>query len=232
MAHLTDLHLGPLMSGAQMTAFAERVNALEPDLVVLTGDLFDFDPSYIDEGCRALGALRARYGVFAVLGNHDVVTGADAIADGLARHTGIRLLRDEWVRVALDDGAIAVAGIEDPGVGWRERDCESPAIDRLAREIPPELPRLLLIHRPAYFAQAARAGFPLALAGHTHGGQVSLPFLPHWNVARVMAHWTRGIFQQDGATLYVNRGLGVAGLPLRLNCPREIALLTLTGSQA
>jgi len=197
---------------------------------VITGDIFDFDPRYIEEGCRELAALEAKLGVFAVLGNHDVYTGADAVARGLETWTSIRLLRDAWVRIELEGSAFALAGVEDPGHGWNERDSTHGALERLAAEIPAELARVLLIHRPSWFAQAARLGFPLALAGHTHGGQIALPRPgQHHNVSRLISRWTRGLFRDadTGALLYVNRGLGVAGPPVRLNCSREISLLRL-----
>lgn len=83
IAHITDLHIGPQLRAPQLRRFVERVNALDADLVAITGDIFDFDPAYIDEGCAELARLRARHGVFAILGNHDVYTGADAVAAGL-----------------------------------------------------------------------------------------------------------------------------------------------------
>ena len=94
IAHITDLHIGPLLRGNFLRRLVQKVNALEPDLVVITGDIFDFDPEFIEEGCRELGLLRGRLGVFAVLGNHDVYTGADAVAAGIDRFTSIHLLRN------------------------------------------------------------------------------------------------------------------------------------------
>lgn len=227
IAHITDLHIGPLLEAERLAGFVERINRLEPDLVAITGDVFDFDPAYVDAGCRVLADLTARHGVFAVLGNHDVYTGADTVAAGLARHTSVRLLRDDWVRVEVDGGELIVAGAEDSGVGWTERDSTHDALARLAAEIPDDLPRLLLVHRPSYFRHAAQLGFPLVLAGHTHGGQVALPLATHWNPSRMIADRTRGRFDLGASTLYVSRGLGMAGLSLRINCPREIAMLEL-----
>jgi predicted MPP superfamily phosphohydrolase len=87
---------------------------------------------------------------------------------------------------------------------------------------------VLLVHRPSYFEQVVRLGLPLAIAGHTHGGQVALPApLQHHNIARLMTTYTRGLFESENSLMYVNRGLGVAGPPIRLNCPREIARLEL-----
>jgi predicted MPP superfamily phosphohydrolase len=228
IAHVTDLHIGPLLEANRLARFVERINRIDADLVVLTGDLFDFDPDYVEQGCRALAGLRARRGVFAVLGNHDVFTGVEVVAEGLARHTEIRVLRDAWERVECDDDAIAIAGVEDPGIGWRERESRHAALDELAASLPEGLPCLLLAHRPSWFAHAAEHGIPLVLAGHTHGGQVALPFAKHLNPSRVIADRTRGLFRLGQSTLYVSRGLGMAGLPLRLNCPREIALIELS----
>jgi predicted MPP superfamily phosphohydrolase len=230
IAQISDLHIGMQLRAPLLRRLIARVNALEADVIVITGDIFDFDPRYIEEGCRELAALEARHGVYAVLGNHDVYTGADAVARGLESWTSVRLLRNAWARIEAEGGAIALAGVEDPGHGWNERDSTHDALERLAGEIPADLARVLLIHRPSWFAQAARLGFPLALAGHTHGGQIALPGPGlHHNVSRLISRWTRGLFRdpETGAFLYVNRGLGVAGPPVRLNCSREISLLRL-----
>ena len=181
----------------------------------------------MDEGCRELGKLSARHGVYAVLGNHDVYTGTELVAEGLRDIAGIRLLRDEWIRFEVGGRALALVGIEDTGEGWTERHCESPELEQLASELPADLPSLLLAHRPSYFRQAARLGFSVVLSGHTHGGQIALPLAPNHNASRVIADWTRGVFEEGESILYVNRGLGMAGLPLRINCPREIALIQL-----
>jgi len=228
IAHVTDLHIGPLLRPPRLRAFVDRINRLEADLVVVTGDLFDFDPQFVEAGCRELARLRARRGVYAVLGNHDVYTGAEVVADGIQRLTRIRLLRDEWEYLDVAGDPLVIAGLEDSGDGWTERESESPALDRLAQEIPPDLPSLLLAHRPSFFAHAARLRFSVVLSGHTHGGQVAFPIAHHMNPSRLIAHRTRGVFRSGDSTLYVSRGLGMAGVPLRLNCPREIALIRLT----
>jgi len=228
IAHISDLHIGRQLRAPRLDRFVQRVNELEADLIVVTGDIFDFDPRFIEEGCRVLSKLRARHGVFAVLGNHDVYTGADAVASAIARLTSIRLLRDEWLTVPIEGTPLYLLGIDDPGKGWRERDSESPALERLAKEAPTDSTRILLVHRPSFFGQAAALGLPVALAGHTHGGQISLPPpAHHHNVSRLISRWTRGLFDDGESVLYVNRGLGVAGPPVRINCPREIALLKL-----
>jgi predicted MPP superfamily phosphohydrolase len=228
IAHITDLHIGRQLRAPRLRKLLDRVNELEPDLIVLTGDIFDFDPSFIEEGCQELSKLHARHGVFAVLGNHDIYTGAEAVAAGINRLTSIRLLRDEWVALEIDGTPLYLLGIDDNAQALRERDSESRVLERLAREVPQDAARILLVHRPSYFRQAAALGLPVSLAGHTHGGQISLPPpAHHHNISRLATRWTRGLFVDGDSLLYVNRGLGVAGPPVRLNCPREIALLRL-----
>jgi hypothetical protein len=227
MAQISDLHIGLQLRAPLLRELVARVNALEADLIVITGDVFDFDPSFIEEGCRELAALDAPLGVFCVLGNHDVYTGVEAVARGLESLTKIRVLRDAWAKVEVCGAELAIVGVEDPGRGWSERNGTHSALEKLAEEVPKEMARILLIHRPSYFAEASRLGYPLSLAGHTHGGQIALPFpAQHHNVSRLISRWTRGLFRDDatGALLYVNRGLGVAGPPVRLNCTREISL--------
>ena len=227
LVHITDLHVGPLLRPDRLASFVARINRLDPDLILITGDIFDFDPKYIKEGCRELAALEARHGVFAVLGNHDHYTGTEAVASGLADWTSIRLLRDEWDRIEIEGASLVIAGLEDPLDGWMEKHSESPALERLAAEIPRDVPCILLAHRPSFFRQAEQLGFPLVLSGHTHGGQIALPFATNYNASRMISDQTRGVFLRGRSTMYVNRGLGMAGLPLRLNCPREIALIRL-----
>jgi len=231
IAHLSDLHIGNGLEGRHLESLIERVNALAPDLVALTGDLFDADPAAVEPGARALGALRARLGVFAVLGNHDVKLGAEQVAAALrAGAPEMTLLRDAWS--ALPDGEpLLVAGVDDPGRDWTGlRGRPLPAIDRLAAALPAGATALLLVHRPDAFPQAARLGFRLVLAGHFHGGQVAVPAAGgRWNAARLFSPYHRGLYRAGEAQLYVSRGLGFAGPRVRIGARREIALLELAG---
>jgi len=228
LVHISDLHIGNALDGAKLDRMVDRVNAADPDLIVATGDLFDFDPSYLDDGARSLARLRARCGVYAVLGNHDGYIGADRVAAVLARHApGMRLLRDEIARVPVA-APLYLAGVEDPGRQWFDKQVQLPALDALARQRPADGPVLLLAHQPEVFDHAAELGFPLVLAGHTHGGQIALPGLEtHCNAARLLTPYTRGLFRSKRSTLYVNRGLGVGGPALRIAAPREIATIEL-----
>ena len=233
IVHATDLHIGNHMEGATLTRMVERINALEPDVLVLTGDIFDFDPAGVEDGARRLGDLRARHGVYAMLGNHDTYVGAELVADALARHApGIRLLRDEIVRLPVP-APLHLAGVEDPGRDWSSRRLELEGLDAVAAARPEDGPTLLLVHRPQAFPQAARLGFPLVLCGHTHGGQLALPWgRGQMNLASVVTGFSRGLYREAGSTLYVNRGLGVGGPKLRIHCSREIATLELVPAEA
>ena len=228
IAQISDLHIGNRLDRARLDHMVERTNATRADVVVLTGDLFDFDPSHVEEGARRLGALRARYGVYAILGNHDHYVGAELVAGALARHApNIRLLRDELVRVPVAE-PFYLAGIEDLGGPFFERSLHVPAIDALADQRPSDGPVVLLVHHPEMFGHAARRGFPLVLAGHTHGGQIALPVGRRGvNLARVMTPLTRGTYQIESSLLYVNRGIGVGGPAVRIHCNREIAIFEL-----
>jgi predicted MPP superfamily phosphohydrolase len=228
IVQLSDLHIGNGMEGARLAKMVADANALDPDLIVLTGDLFDFDPRFVEEGAKGLSGLRARYGVYAVLGNHDTYTGTEHVVSNLRAHApGMRVLRDEIVKLPVQE-PLYLAGVEDPGRNWTARDVHLPALDRLAAERPSDGPVLLLVHRPEAFPQAAKLGFPLVLAGHTHGGQLALPTPSgRLNLSRVMTNFSRGIYRLHDSTLYVNRGIGVAGPALRFNCPREIATIEL-----
>jgi len=231
VVQISDLHIGNQLEGERLARMVERVNATEPDLVAITGDLFHDDPRHLPEAAH-LDGLRARYGVFAILGNHDANVGADRVADALARHApNVRLLRDELVRLPLP-APLYVAGVEDPGGRWFERKLRYRVLETLRARWPGDGPLLLLAHQPEVFEHAADLGYPLVLAGHTHGGQLALP-LPggHWNLARVMTPLTRGVYRRGTCTMYVNRGLGVGGPAMRFHCSREIATIELAAKQ-
>jgi hypothetical protein len=142
---------------------------------------------------------------------------------------GIRLLRDEWERLPLD-APLYIVGIEDPGRGWTARELELDSMDRVAASLPQDGPALLLVHRPQAFAQAARLGFPLVLAGHTHGGQLCLPGgHPVTLEARIPRRLGRGPWVQGGMQGYTSAGAGSSLVAARLNCPPEITVHVLQG---
>ncbi len=231
IVQISDLHIGNGLEAERLERMIARTNALDPDVIVVTGDIFDFDPAFIEDGVARLAGLRARYGVYAILGNHDVYTGRERVAEAFERLApGVRLLRDELVKLPVD-APLYLVGVEDPGQNWSARGVELEPLEELAGARPADGPTLLLVHRPEAFAQAVRLGFPLVLAGHTHGGQLALPTPGgRFNLASLVTPFTRGVFREHGTTMYVNRGLGVGGPALRINCPREIATIELAAA--
>jgi predicted MPP superfamily phosphohydrolase len=170
-----------------------------------------------------LGGIAPPLGVFAILGNHDRVHGRAAVADAIRRHTRWHCLRDEVAIVERDGARLAIAGLEDRIVPH-----ESDGLPALAARVPAGTPTVLLVHHPNAFPAAARLGFPLTLAGHTHGGQVALPGVPSVNPARMlMTAFDRGTYVVDGAVLHVSCGIGTSGQRVRIGVPSEIAIVTL-----
>lgn len=227
IVQLSDIHHSPFLTEEEIVETARRANELKPDLIVLTGDYVSHSRDYIAGCARALGTLRARHGVFAVLGNHDHWTDSEMIVAAFNRQ-GIRVLCNENVRIALDTSYISLAGIDDLMAGRPDMSMALSGTHR--NDI-----RILLAHNPAVIREAARAGVDLVLSGHTHGGQINWRLLTG-RQDRKTARWLRRPsrrlmrgYAQFGLThLYVNRGLGTVIVPLRYGCPPEITIIELT----
>ena len=228
LVQLSDLHVGAHLDLAELGEHVARVNALAPDLICVTGDLVD-RPETCAEAFPTLAGLRARHGVFVTLGNHDAYAGADFVTAALRRLTPFRVLRDERVEVAIGGAVLTLVGVDDRGRDWARGVLEHPALPPLAAGVPAGRPLIVLSHRPDCFPQAARLGAALMLSGHTHGGQLGLPWPGRRtrNLAEFISAFDRGLYREGDATLYVNRGLGFTGQKIRLFTPREIACLTL-----
>ena len=218
VAQLSDLHHSPFTGRAQIEHAVATANSLEPDMVVLTGDYVSHEREYAAPCAEMLGQLRARYGVFAVLGNHDHWTDAPLITD-LFRAEGIRLLINEGFRFDAQGSSFWLAGVDDTMVGLEDLPLA------LAGSQPDEM-KLLLAHNPIILRRAARAGVDLVLSGHTHGGQVTLRSEKSPS-GRVRRRILRGLAQRGETQIYVSRGLGTVVLPLRYGAPPEVTLLEL-----
>lgn len=223
IVHVSDLHLGPIADRAALRDAFARVVAADPDLLVVTGDIVDSPKADLASWLPELSVLRARFGVVAILGNHDAVVGLDRTSAALREATNWTLLRDGVHAVATPGGTLWVAGLE-----FRRTPHEGDAIPALASTLPSGQPAILLAHHPNAYPAARDAGILLTLAGHTHGGQIAVPFAPRWNPARfLMTPYDAGTFVEDGAVLHVNRGLGTSGQRLRIAASREITVVTL-----
>ena len=216
VAHLTDLHRGLVTPDAVLADAVVATNALRPDVVVLTGDFVQAHFRDAAPLARMLADLRPRLGMWGCLGNHDYFTDSNKVTSALAAG-GVRMLRNAAGEIA--PGLWAV-GIEDTLRG-------KPDASAAMATVPADAAALFLTHNPVgVFACHDRPW--LALAGHTHGGQICVPFLPTPRPPGMpgfplLAGW--GVFDQ--ARLYVNRGVGMGMLPMRFRCRPEVALFTL-----
>ena len=226
IAHLSDVHAGIHMSGEKMRQIVQQTNALGADLILQTGDMIDISQSYIPDYVRAFRDLSAPLGVVTCLGNHDRYTGEDAVIRGV-KEAGQVFVKNGVHVIERGGAALALVGIDDPHA-WRADDPQVEDIDAALRVTPPakDAFRILLAHRPGAFDGAAPRGIPLTLAGHIHGGQFYLPVVG-WSPGRLITKYVMGHFTQGSSQLYVSRGIGVVGVPLRVFVPPEIALFEL-----
>ncbi|HUL03284.1 MAG TPA: metallophosphoesterase [Gemmatimonadales bacterium] len=222
--HLSDLHAGVHLEEDRMHEIVAQVNALRPDLIVQTGDMIDISPSYVPAYVRAFRDLSAPLGCVTVLGNHDHYTGADVVARGV-RDAGHTLLMNDCRIIERGNAQLALLGIDDPET-WHLDDPQHSYIERALRQAPPAAFRILLAHRPGAWDGAVPHGIPLTLAGHIHGGQFYLPVLG-WSAGRLITKYVMGHFQNGASQLYVSRGIGVVGVPIRMFVPPEIELFEL-----
>ena len=226
IAHLSDVHAGIHMSEEKMREIVKQTNALGADLIVQTGDMIDISQSFIPDYVRAFRDLQAPLGVVTVLGNHDRYTGQDAVIRGV-KDAGQVFVKNGVHVIERGGAALALVGIDDPHA-WRADDPQDDDIDAALRLTPSakDAFRILLAHRPGSFDGAAPRGIPLTLAGHIHGGQFYLPVIG-WSPGRLITKYVMGHFTQGSSQLYVSRGIGVVGVPLRVFVPPEIALFEL-----
>jgi uncharacterized protein len=221
IVQLSDIHHSPFTSREQIERAVDTANELRPDIIALTGDYISKERRYAAPCAEILGRLQARYGVFAVLGNHDHWTDAALITD-LFRAEGITVLINEGMRFEQKGGSFWLAGVDDTMVGLEDLPLA------LAGSSENEM-KLLLAHNPIILRRAARAGVDLVLSGHTHGGQVSLRS-ENGASGRPRRRLLRGLTRQGATQIYVSRGLGTVVLPIRYGCPPEVSLLELRSS--
>ena len=211
IAHLTDVHIGPLIGRDFAEQMVRRVNALQPDLIVITGDLVDGRLSELRPHIEPLRGLRARDGIYAVTGNHEYYWDAERWLEHI-RSLGIQVLRNQHVTIA---DAFELAGVDD-----------SSANEDLPRAVAGRdraRPLVLLAHHPRTIARAMKSGVDLQLSGHTHGGQM----LPLGWLARLFDPKVAGLARFGPTWLYVSEGTGFWGPPLRVGTSCEIAAITL-----
>jgi len=224
LLHLSDLHAGIHLGEDAMQEIVARANALRPDLIVQTGDMIDISRAYIAPYVRAFRELSAPLGVVTVLGNHDRYTGEREVIQG-CRDAGQVFVQNGCHVVERHGAVLALLGIDDPH-NWSADDPQRADVDAAQRAAPPDAFHVLLAHRPGAWDTAAPRGIPLTLAGHIHGGQFYLPLIG-WSAGSLITKYVMGHFQRGNSQLYVSRGIGVVGVPIRVFAPPEIELFEL-----
>lgn len=210
---LTDIHCSRWVSPEDVHNAVIRLNDEQPDLILLGGDYVTWgDRQYVQPSAEALSSLSAPHGVFSILGNHD----DDRDMPAALATRGIGVLRDSRTRLTINAEPIDLVGIRF----WTKRYADIAPLIR-----PASGTVILLAHDPRRLTEAAALKVPLVLSGHTHGGQVVLPAVGP--VAARKFPVVAGIGHRDRTTMFVSRGIGTVYVPVRINCPPEIAILTL-----
>ncbi len=222
IVQISDLHLGPLVSRAQVDGLVARTNALHPDLIVFTGDLVDGETDGVKGKVEAMGALRAAHGVYFVTGNHEYYSGIAKwipIIQGL----GWRMLNNEHVMIERKGARLAVAGLPDPAARGRRGSTKGPDLAKALAGLPLDATKILLFHPPTGYEAAEKAGVRLQLSGHTHAGQ----YFPWSLLVQSLYRFPKGLHRFGGMWIYTSVGTGFWGPPNRFLVPPELTLLIL-----
>jgi predicted MPP superfamily phosphohydrolase len=235
ICQLSDIHIGPYMPADEIRKYVAIANAQKAQMIVLTGDFVTFDPNTQWPVVDALRGLRAPFGVYGSLGNHDAWAGVEDSITELFRLAGVRILRTAKVPISVSGDSFNLIGVDFQSP---RRFGPSPATQHLLANIEGIIDRnlvnILLSHNPDTFPRAAELGIDLSLAGHTHGGQAALEFIsPEIAPSRLVTPYVAGWFKKPGGQLYVNRGIGTIFIPMRVGAPPEITVYSLSrGSEA
>lgn len=223
---ICDVHSGIFMSREDMVEYAQIVASMDTDLVVIPGDFVTSQIREIYPFVEAFGDLRAPHGVYGCLGNHEFF--ADRSGDYLTRELeqgGIHILRNESTLIKVNGTSLNLIGVDD----IRRTMNPQQVIDQSLTHVDPDAPKILLCHKPYYFETFASRNIDLTLAGHTHGGQIVFARFGSTNIspASLASKYVWGLYEQDNSKMYVTRGVGVIGVPFRVNCPPEITKIVL-----
>jgi len=243
IAQLSDIHIGDYMPPREIARAVAMANDLHPDISFVTGDFVSGEGDPLDACITELSRLRAPLGVWGCNGNHEIYAGVEDEAERLFREKGMRLLRAASAVVEHNGARFNLLGVDYQRDHMVSGERTGPMLQEIERLIRRDMPNVLLSHNPNSFHRAADLGIELSFAGHTHGGQVKFEIVDHSvSPARLITPFVAGLYhlpmnghagaasESNGlqkAALYVNRGLGTLGFPVRIGVPPEITLLTL-----
>ncbi|MGA7448791.1 MAG: metallophosphoesterase [Terriglobales bacterium] len=247
IAQLSDIHIGDYMPPHEIARAVDMANSLDPDISFVTGDFVSGEGDPLDTCITELSRLRAPLGVWGCNGNHEIYAGVEDEAERLFREKGMRLLRARSEVIEHNGGRFNLLGVDYQRDHMTSGERTGPMLQEIEPLIRRDMPNVLLSHNPNSFHRAAELGIELSLAGHTHGGQVKVEIVDHSvSPARLISPFVAGLYRlpmsiptnghgaavprtngSQKAALYVNRGLGTFGFPVRIGVPPEITLLTL-----
>lgn len=222
IAQLSDLHLEPFTTAEDILLSVQACNALKPDMVALTGDFVTHTARPAPQVAELLSQLVAPYGVYASLGNHDFASGAPAVIQALTERN-IPVLRNEIRRIRTDNGTLVLGGFDSMYVS-------RPDVRKTLQDWKQSQPLVLMMHEPDAADTIAAAGVKaLQISGHTHGGQLVFRGKEPMSLRRAKfgKKYLAGHYKVAGLEMYVNRGIGCVGVPLRIGAPPEVTELTL-----
>ncbi|MBI2688664.1 MAG: metallophosphoesterase [Acidobacteria bacterium] len=221
IAQLSDIHMSSFLSAEDLSAAVDMANGFRPHLAVVTGDLITRDGDPLDACLRELRRLKADSGLYGCLGNHEIYAGCEDYTAGQAAKFGLKFLRGEARTLRFGQARLRLAGVD-------YQKMHSPYLIGAQALQEPGAFQLLLSHNPDVFDTAVSQGWNLTLAGHTHGGQVTVEYLnQHLNFARFFTPYVYGHYEKENSHIFVTRGIGTVGVPVRIGAAPEVALVRL-----
>ena len=211
IVHVSDLHIGDFMPRAAIRRAVDIINAVQPDLAVLTGDLITSEHDPLEDGIAELSRLRVPLGVWGCHGNHERWAGVEARTQALFARDGMHVLRQQCVELSWRGGRFNLIGVDDQRERARPGEPSS-MLRSIAGLVRSDIPNILLSHNPDTFPRAAALGIELSLAGHTHGGQIRFTLgNRQWSPASLITPFVAGLYRVGALRMYVNRGIGMEG---------------------
>jgi predicted MPP superfamily phosphohydrolase len=232
---ISDIHAGQYMNEHEMREYADVLNGLDSDIICMPGDFVNFESRDIHSVTAAFRDIKAKYGIYGTLGNHDFFQDPDYVAKAIVNESPIQLLRNDFRKLDINGKELFMMGVDDT----RGSGAYMPEIFEYYKKLETNItmsnsgfkdsPKILLCHKPYGFDTLAQKDIDLVLAGHTHGGQVVPLKFGNFNLsfAATVSKYIEGIYSSGKSKMYVSRGIGSVGLPIRLNCPPEITKITL-----
>lgn len=217
---ISDIHSGLYMTEDDMSRYYDEVIKLKPDLIFIPGDFVTSKTYEILPFVKSFAGLRSKFGTYACLGNHDFFGNPNIITEKL-RENNINVLRNETWELDINNAKLMLSGVDDGAhADFKKVIYEANSLNTT---------RILLCHKPYYFDTAVEGGYDAMLSGHTHGGQIVLANLFGFKLtpATFVSPYVSGKYYRGDSVMYVSRGIGTVGLPVRLNCPPEITIFTL-----